>query len=166
MWKDFKHDNDYEININGEVRKKSNLKIYTPFKTTNGYMRVRIKNKGYQVHKLIAEHFIDNPNNYNEINHIDGNKLNNNITNLEWSNRSLNMLHAIKNGLVNYNHIKGKKGHLHHRALLTEKQVIEIWMKLKNNESQNSIANSFNVNKNTISKIKLRKIYVNVTENL
>jgi hypothetical protein len=166
MWKNFKYNNEYEININGEVRKKSNLKIYTPFKTTNGYMRIRINNKGYQVHRLIAEHFIENINNYNEINHIDGNKLNNSLSNLEWCTRSLNVKHAIINGLMNYNHLKGKKGHLHNKALLTKEQVIEIWNRLRTNESQNSIANSFNVNKNTISKIKLNKIYTNITENL
>jgi hypothetical protein len=44
--------------------------------------------------------FISNPNGYNEVNHIDGNKSNNNINNLEWCNHKYNMLHAVKNNLV------------------------------------------------------------------
>ena len=99
MWKLFKFDPSYEINELGVVRNIKTLKELKPFVTTNGYLRLRIKGVGYQVHRLISEHFIDNPNNYTEINHIDGDKLNNNINNLEWSTRNLNMIHAYETKL-------------------------------------------------------------------
>lgn len=57
------------------------------------------KTKNFSVHRLVAEAFIDNPKMYKEVNHIDGNKLNNNVENLEFTTRSENMLHAYKLGL-------------------------------------------------------------------
>ena len=57
------------------------------------------KRKDFKGHRLVAEYFIDNPNNYPIVNHIDGNKANNHIENLEWSTYSQNNIHAYKNGL-------------------------------------------------------------------
>ena len=55
--------------------------------------------KDFKGHRLVAEYFIDNPNNYPIINHIDGDKANNHIENLEWCTYSQNNIHAYKNGL-------------------------------------------------------------------
>ena len=68
-----------------------------------GYLNIRLsKNnirKTYSVHRLVAEAFISNLEAKGEVNHIDGNKQNNNINNLEWVTSSENQLHAYKNGL-------------------------------------------------------------------
>ena len=70
-----------------------------------GYMIVTLckgKNQGRQnkrVHRLLMEAFVDNPNNYPQINHIDGNKLNNNLDNLEWCSAKHNSIHAVSMGL-------------------------------------------------------------------
>ena len=55
-----------------------------------------------RVHKLVAETFIDNPNNLPQVNHIDGNKLNNNINNLEWTDNSANTQHGYDNNLYHF----------------------------------------------------------------
>ena len=62
--------------------------------------------------------FVENPNNKPEVNHIDGNKQNNNYKNLEWSTRKEQMIHAFKLGLK-----KGSKGHKNGRAVLSEPDI-------------------------------------------
>ena len=74
-------------------------KLYT-FINNRGYNTCHIFNKTKMIHRLVAENFIPNPENKKYINHIDGNKLNNNKDNLEWSTNSENVKHAIKTGLM------------------------------------------------------------------
>lgn len=72
----------------------------------NGYVYVYFTkdNKGTnkRIHRLVAEAFIKNPNNYDQINHIDGDKTNNKVENLEWCNAQYNVNHAYKNGLTKH----------------------------------------------------------------
>lgn len=81
------------------VQKEIILKPYS----TGRYLCVNLSNKGfnknYKIHRLVAIHFIPIIDGKPEVNHIDGNRLNNNFSNLEWSNRSENQSHAYKNGL-------------------------------------------------------------------
>lgn len=69
----------------------------------DGYPAVRLSKpsppKMYRTSRLVALHFIKNPMNYKEVNHIDGNKANNVSTNLEWCSRSQNIRHAYRAGL-------------------------------------------------------------------
>ena len=67
----------------------------------NGYIRVYIFNKTYAIHRLVALTFIENPENKEQVNHIDGNKLNNAVSNLEWNTCSENNLHKFQIGLGN-----------------------------------------------------------------
>jgi hypothetical protein len=67
----------------------------------NGYIRVYIYNKTYAVHRLIAFAFLENPDNKEQVNHIDGNKLNNTLDNLEWVTNKENQVHKFKTGLGN-----------------------------------------------------------------
>jgi hypothetical protein len=67
----------------------------------NGYIRVYIYNKTYLLHRLIAFVFLENPENKEQVNHIDGNKINNKVENLEWVTCSENNLHKHKIGLGN-----------------------------------------------------------------
>ena len=66
----------------------------------SGYIRVYINGKPRLLHRLIAEAFIPNPDNKPEVNHIDGNKHNNDISNLEWCTHHENMSHAWNTGLI------------------------------------------------------------------
>jgi hypothetical protein len=78
--------------------------------------------KRANIHRLVANAFIPNPENLPEVNHIDGNKLNNNASNLEWNTRLQNIRHAYKNNLIPI--LKGAECH---NARFNEKQVKEIF---------------------------------------
>jgi hypothetical protein len=78
------------------------------------------------IHRVIALTFVKNPNNYNCVNHIDGNKGNNSSYNLEWCTNKHNIRHAEYFGLA-FHH----KGEDHHNAILTENQVKEIKKELQ-----------------------------------
>ena len=90
---------------NGRVdnRKGKQLK---PSIDKYGYEKVTLtqngKRKTFTVHKLVAMTYLPNPKNKTTINHIDGNKRNNNVTNLEWATEKENQIHKWKNGLANY----------------------------------------------------------------
>lgn len=78
-------------------------KILQPFNNKIGYLMVMLhrpgeKKKCKKIHRLLAEHFIGNPNNYKYINHIDSNKTNNSIDNLEWCTQVHNIQHAYDTG--------------------------------------------------------------------
>lgn len=81
-----------------------NGRILTPQDNGMGYYRVKLtvdnKPKAIMLHRIIAMAFIENPKNYPCVNHKDGNKKNNNISNLEWCTQKYNILHARATGLV------------------------------------------------------------------
>lgn len=67
----------------------------------NGYKRVYILNKTYAIHRLVAYMFIENSENKEQVNHIDGNKLNNKVENLSWVTNQENCIHKFQTGLGN-----------------------------------------------------------------
>lgn len=101
----------YEISNMGNVkslpkcrgRYEGGEKILKQHRSEQGYMKVTLckdsKVKSFRVHRLVAEAFIPNQENKVQINHIDGNKCNNNINNLEWNTGSENIKHAYDNKL-------------------------------------------------------------------
>lgn len=82
-----------------ETTKIIQEKIQKPRKTHGGYLRVQLFDKDYYIHRLVASAFIRPLKPKEEVNHIDGNKSNNNINNLEIVSRIENQNHAIRNGL-------------------------------------------------------------------
>lgn len=97
-------DTNYSVSSNGLVRNDKTNKLKSQTTKRDGYNKVDLYDGGERsskrVHRLVAEAFIPNPDNKPEINHIDGNKLNNDISNLEWVTGSENMIHAYETGLV------------------------------------------------------------------
>jgi hypothetical protein len=93
---------NYSITEDGVIFSNITNKVLTPF-NNNGYLRIGLskdnKRKKFLVHRLIAEAFIPNNQNNLLINHKDGNKMNNHISNLEWCTYSENLKHAYKIGL-------------------------------------------------------------------
>lgn len=109
IWRDVE-DLPYEVSNLGTVRRKAkhqktwkNKTSVRPYMNSAGYSCIHLyknsKMHSYLVHRLIAQMFIPNPENLPEVNHIDGNPLNNSISNLEWCTHQYNMQHAWDTGL-------------------------------------------------------------------
>lgn len=169
IWKDLPgSEGTYQVSNLGrikslerEVRRGQNIIMRLPEKVLStrkhvGYenitLRIDGKTKVCSVHRLVAKTFLQNPNNYKAVNHIDGNKLNNNLSNLEWCSYSQNMKHAYKTGLK-----VAKNG-----AKLSAAQVAEIrTLCVSSNLTLKQIGERFGVSKAAISKIKNRKSWNN-----
>ena len=104
-------ENLYEIDTNGNVYNSLNGNMIIGDHNNCGYARVCLYNKFHNPpkqrffrHRLVAEHFINNPNNYSQVNHKDFDKNNNTIENLEWCSPSQNEMHSRKfgNNKLNY----------------------------------------------------------------
>jgi len=110
------------------------------------------KRKSYCVHRLVAKAFLGLPKEKHEVNHIDGNPQNNEVSNLEWVTKSDNIKHAYRIGL------KSLKGESHNQNKLTEKQVLKI-RKLYAEKKYNTVelAKKFKVCRPNISLIVNRK---------
>lgn len=143
----------YEVSNMGRVKSLSNKGTTNIIKATTinngGYVTIRLaKNKkemGKLVHRLVAEAFIPNPDNKATVNHIDSNRINNNLDNLEWTTYSENLKHAFKYGSKKATNKK-----------LTDDQVNDI----RNSDLSCSVLGKmFNVAASTINKIKLNKRY-------
>lgn len=107
LFKDIKgYEGLYQISNLGNVKSfkpVSNGRNLKPV-YRKGYATITLRKNGvskiHRIHRLLAEAFIPNPKNLAEVNHIDGNKLNNNLSNLEWCTHLENMRHAFNTGLV------------------------------------------------------------------
>jgi hypothetical protein len=146
---------NYAISRDGEVL---NLKFNTKFKPCKNqeYIRVKLSKdlsyKNFDIHRLVAEAYIDNVNNYPQVNHINGIKHDNRVENLEWCTASQNANHAFINKLRTPLSTCGEKNG---QAKLTELQVLEIRNSIL---SKKELAALYNVSYNTIwDIIKIRK---------
>ena len=105
----------YQVSNLGNVKSyywNKQGKILTPRIHSAGYERVTLSKKDYFIHRLVAKAFIDNPNNKREVNHINGNKADNRLENLEWTTPSENQFHAYRTGLKRSIERRGKNSPL------------------------------------------------------
>lgn len=104
------------------------------------------------IHQLVAKAFIPNPKNYKQVNHIDGNKEHNYVSNLEWCNAQQNVKHSIATGLR-------KTGDKTPQARFTNAEVLEIRNMLANGISQAQIAKHYNCPYSTIKNIARKRCW-------
>ena len=175
QWKKIEQFNyEYEISSYGRIRSVENVivrgngwkytrksKILKP-SASGGYLRgavcVNKKMIQYKIHRLVALAFIPNNENKAEVNHIDGNKLNNHVENLEWCTRQENIEHCILNKLQ-----KPFKGEEIGNSKLFEFQVIEIRNKFKPRVySRAKLAKEYNVSEATIKDILYKRTWTHL----
>lgn len=159
IWATIRNYNDlYQVSNLGNVRtlnykRTGEVRILRPgIQKRTGYLSVTLNKNGTQktkpVHRLVAEAFIPNPNNYKIINHIDGNKANNNVTNLEWCTHSHNNKHAYNLGLKKVTENQRKAGKMKAKAVIQydlDGNYIKRW------KSQAEAAQTLNINQRNIS---------------
>jgi hypothetical protein len=141
---------------NNSLRKKEEI-LLIPRPNSKGYLEVTLSKNSkaimFRLNRIIALHFIPNPLNLPEVNHKNGIKTDNNVSNLEWCTRSYNMKHAFNTGLK-----ISSKGEKNGQSKLTDKEVLEI-RALNGVLLKREIAKIYGVSKTLISHIHLRKTW-------
>ncbi len=156
IWKEIiGYEGRYKISNLGNVhsmKTEDNLKLKTDI---HGYCYVNLfdglKHKSYKIHRLVATHFLDNPENKPQVNHLDFDRQNNKINNLEWCTVSENHKHTWKNGRgFNPLHIKG----LNNPNTKYSLDDINEMINLRNNgESYQGIASHFGCSHSTVQRL-------------
>ena len=128
-----------------------------------GYCMVNLtkdrQSKTRYVHRLVAQAYLENPNNLPQVNHKDGNKDNNHYTNLEWCSALYNNIHALENGLR-----EGQKGETNSQAKITESQATEIINLILEGWSNIEIADIFDLHDRYVSLIRGKKRWIYLWE--
>lgn len=145
------------IGKDGKVRSYKRKYLSTPC-NSSGYKTVCLFKNGERkhkhVHRLVAEHFVEGYDEGLVVNHLDGDKLNNNATNLEWCTQKENNIHAYNTGLKSI-------GSDHHRSKLDELDVITIKYFMRD-VNGSTLAKMFGVTKENINYIKANKIWKHI----
>lgn len=153
--KNIKDFEEYQIDVNGTIVGKMG-RILKPSLTHTGYLHVNLYKDGKRitrnVHRLMAETFIPNPDNLPQVNHINGDKTDNRVENLEWCTAQHNISHAVETGL------RDTKGSKNVNNKLSPTQVLEI-RELANSMKGASIGRLYGVTKSSIYSIIHRKTF-------
>jgi len=145
-WK--QHESGYWISNLGRI-KGIRVDFLKPVKQENGYYAVTINRKASKIHTLVVETFIGKVPKGMCVNHIDGDKSNNKLANLEIVTPAENCQHAVRLGLT-----KPQKGEDNALSKLTEKQILEIFECIKQGESNTEIARKFNIYSGHVSSLR------------
>lgn len=162
IWKRYENTN-YLISSEGEVYSENKAEMLAINTMHKGYAYVTLWINGvserWRLHRLVATVFIPNPEGKLEINHLDGNKLNNCVANLEWCTRAENALHAMVEGL----YLKGEEVY---NAKLTVEKVSTIKELMVAGLSNQEIANRYGVDNGGINAIRKLKNWKHVRPEL
>jgi len=179
IWKDVPgFEGLYQASSFGQVKsidriefRKNNSEIATAHSIKAVVLKQKITNTGYativlsrsgkpkyiSVHRVIALTFVSNPENKPQVNHIDGNKLNNCIGNLEWCTPKENINHSWRIGLS-----KSAHGEKNHRAKITDVQATEIRQKYFAGVKPCIILAEYNISRSRLHELKTRKVFKHV----
>ena len=154
---------NYYVTDDGRVWSERTQKYLSPQYDKNGYVKVQMrstdnKSHRYSVHRLVLENFkpVEGMEKL-QVNHKDGNKLNNNLSNLEWTTCEENITHAIQNNL---------RATINGASKLTPEQVIEIFRRAWNGETNIKLGKEFNVHPDQIGRIKNKKSWKNILDSI
>jgi len=166
IWKQVNEFEKYEISNFGRLKvnlkfrkyRSYNYKILNPTPDKDGYFRTMLtsnkQKKMKTIHRLVAEHFLKNENNYPVVNHKNGIKKDNNYFNLEWCTIKHNNIHAIKLGLK-----KPLKWENHNMVKLSTNEILEIRKNI-DNLYQWQLAMIYNISQTQISRIINNKRWI------
>lgn len=163
----------FECSNKGRIRNTNNKHVYIPYISGSGYYQICTTingiRKNIKIHKAIAESFLPNPNNLRDVNHKDGDKLNNNLENLEWLSHRDNTMHAIKVGLlippISLNPRCGEECNL---SKLTEEDVRYIRTnyiprkKGNSRSNRNELSKMFQITPNNVYKIWKNELWKHI----
>ena len=151
---------NYSISEDGKVFNNKTGRELKAFDGNRGYKTIYLrkdgKNHGHLLHRLLAIHFITNPENKGFVNHKDGNKHNNDLSNLEWVTQAENNKHAFDIGL------KSHVGEKHNQSILTEEQVLEIRWLYEIGVKPSEMFSAYGVSRETIWSIIQRKTWKHI----
>ena len=150
----------YSVTKDGEVYSMVNNagnRRNKPYKLTkcidrDGYHIIGLHRKTKKVHRLVAETFMPNPDNLPQVNHIDGVKTNNNVSNLKWCTAAENKQHAYTMSIT-----VSLKGEEHHNSKLTDEQTKELIQMTLDGKSNEEIAGKFGLHSRYVSLIRHQK---------
>ncbi len=173
IWKDVhRYVGLYQASNYGRIRSMIKNKILSPGDNGRGYKFIHLKHNGsverFYVHRLIAMTFIPNIYNKKEVNHIDFDKDNNHVENLEWMTCKENLNHAKINNRFNSSEYqkaqtsKANSGENSYLSKLNDKSVIEIRKLYKGGLTQKQISKIYSVNRATIGYITSNKTWKHV----
>lgn len=167
------YERDYIVTDAGDVyrlphQRCKSIKKQKPREHSNGYLRATIHGKDMYIHRLVALCFLENPNGYSEVNHKDGNKKNNAVSNLEWCDRKQNNKHVFESGLRSYDELKeiarSEKAveARRKRRKLSDNQVREVRKMIADGVSSLNISKEIGCTRGTIDGIKYGYSYKEV----
>ena len=153
-------DENYLVGQNGVVLNKRKRTTLKPLITKKGYCEFDGVDKRISIHRCVAITYLDNPENKETVNHIDGIKTNNAVNNLEWNTIAENNEHKKINGLGRTNKAKlAATGSNNTQSKISEKDVIEIRNSIL---SKNELGNKFNISIATINDILARRSWKHI----
>jgi len=150
IWQAYPNNRNYLISTLGRVRGRGG-RILHPAKHRQGYLWLKVGKSHCLVHRLVAETFIPNPDGKTTVNHINGNKADNRVENLEWATQSENNQHAVRLNLRPYTKKMWDRATEGYKV--SKRQVTSIKELYKSGVTQSELAEVFHISRAQVCRI-------------